>query len=108
MTRQLRFIVNGQTITKDPSCDFSGIVAGSQNYLEAVFVFSSEWKDCLVAASFYCILDEYPVVLNNNRCMIPKEALGWNYFDVAVTGVNRRKNYTITTSKIRVDQQPRG
>ena len=41
--RILKFIDDGQRLTKDPSCDFSGIVRGSKNYLMAHFLLSSEW-----------------------------------------------------------------
>lgn len=107
MKRQLRFIVSGQNIAKDPNCSFDGIVAGTENYLEAVFALSSEWKDCLVAASFYRITDEFPVLLSNGRCTIPKEALTWDYFDVALTGLNKEQKYSITTDKVRVVQKRR-
>lgn len=105
--RQLRFIVDGQSIVKDPNCNFDGIVSNTENYLEAVFSLSYEWKDCLVAASFYRINDEFPVLLSGNKCMIPKEALTWDYFDVALTGLNKRQGYSITTGKVRVVQKRR-
>ena len=41
--RILKFIADGQELIKDPSCDFSGIVRGSKNYLMAHFLLSSEW-----------------------------------------------------------------
>ena len=51
--RTLRFTVDGQTIRKNPDCDFSGLVAGSVGYLRANFKFSKEWFGCTKAASFW-------------------------------------------------------
>lgn len=50
--RTLRFIIDGQSIKKDPSCDFSGLVPGTKGYLKAQFQFSDEWKKCKKAAIF--------------------------------------------------------
>lgn len=105
--RQLKFIVNGQRITKDPSCNFNDIVAGTKNYLEAVFLLSHEWKNCVVAASFYKISDEFPVLLSGNRCMIPQEALTRDYFEVRLTGMDKSRDFMITTDLCRVDQERR-
>ena len=41
--RILKFVVENQKIKQDPSCDFSGLVAGTEGYLKAEFVFSKEW-----------------------------------------------------------------
>lgn len=51
--RLLKFNVKSQLITKDPDCDFSGLVAGTKNYLKAYFTFSSEWDNCILIASFW-------------------------------------------------------
>lgn len=40
--RILKFIVQAQTITMGPDCDFSGIVSGTQGYLQAQFNVSKE------------------------------------------------------------------
>lgn len=50
--RTLKFIITGQKITKDPDCDFTGIVAGTQGYLRAEFSVSEEWAGCRMAAIF--------------------------------------------------------
>lgn len=101
--RVLRFIVDGQNIMKDPTCDFTGITAGTVGYLMASFSLSSEWSGCKVAASFWKIDEEYPVVLTNGRCKIPAEALDWDYFDVQLTGI--KQGYKIVTNKLRVEQE---
>lgn len=101
--RTLKFIVSGQKIEKDPSCDFCGLVAGTSGYLQAEFAFDFEWKGCVKAASFWRLGKEYGAILKDNRCMIPAEALTWWYFGVSVTG-KRKDGYKITTNRIEVTQ----
>ena len=100
--RTLKFIVTGQQIKKDPSCDFSGLVAGTTGYLRAEFSFSADWNGCRKAASFWKCGKEYPAILKDNACVIPAEALTWDKFQVSVTGV--KHGYVIATDQIRVDQ----
>lgn len=101
--RTLTFLVNGQSIRKDPDCDFSGLVAGTSNYLRARFIFSSEWDGCKKAASFWSVGKEYAVPVINGECMIPEEALARREFQVSVTGA--RGSYRIRTGKVRVQQE---
>ena len=102
--RTLVFDVTAQKINKSPSCDFSGIVPGTQGYLKAKFHLSREWAGCTVAASFWCLGKEYAVILDNLReCTIPKEALKWKDFSVSLTG--KRGDYVIRTEKNIVKQE---
>ena len=101
--RTLKFIIAAQAITKDPDCDFSGIVAGTEGYLRAEFSFSEEWQGCRMAAVFSCMRKEYPQPIKNGRCVIPAEALEWDNFGVRVVG--QRENYQITTSEIKIRQE---
>lgn len=103
--RTLKFIITGQKIAKDPDCDFSGIVAGTEGYLHAIFLASQEWAGCRMAAIFSCLGKWYVEPIKNNWCIIPKEVLTWNYFGVQVVG--QRENYRITTNEIKVDQERR-
>ena len=73
--RNLDFIADGQRLSRDPLCDFTGIAAGSRGYLQARFRFSREWSGCKKVAVFLCRGTEYPVGLVNNMCEIPWEAL---------------------------------
>jgi len=100
--RTLRFLVDGQIIEKDPKCDFSGLVSGTEGYLRAEFSFSNEWDKCHKAASFWKFGEENPIILENNACIIPAAALTYKFFEVSVMGM--RKGYTITTNRIRVEQ----
>lgn len=102
--RILKFIVEGQSIKPDPDCDFSGLVPGTNGYLQAEFAFSPEWASCVKVASFYSAMGkEYtPKVLNQNTCSIPIEALAKREFQVRIIG--KCKDYTITTNKLAVRQ----
>jgi hypothetical protein len=97
------FKVNGQQIEKDPNCDFSGLVAGTEGYLKAKFTFSEEWKDCVLVASFWRGINEHAALIKNNECEIPPEALKTTAFSVSVTG--KRGGYKITTNRIFVRQE---
>ena len=101
--RLLNFNVNAQQIVKDPLCDFTGIVAGTRNYLKAYFTFSSEWQGCIKVASFWRGSKEYAVKIENNMCDIPYEALTGSTFQLSVTGQN--ENYRITTNRILIRQE---
>lgn len=100
--RTLRFIVDGQSIKKDPSCDFKGLVPWTKGYLEAKFQFSDEWKGCKKAAVFTALGQEHAVPVINGKCEIPEKALTWRVFSVKVAGI--RDGYRITTNKVEVLQ----
>ena len=101
--RTLKFIITAQNIQKDPDCDFTGIVAGTQGYLQAEFLFSQEWQGCRMAAIFSCMRKEYPQPIKNGSCVIPAEALEWDNFGVRVVG--QRDSYRITTNEVKVKQE---
>lgn len=101
--RVLRFIVRGQSLQKDPSCDFSSIASGSQGYLEAEFVFDSAWRGCAVIASFWHFDKESAVIVKNNRCEIPSSALTGLSVGVSLIGV--RDGYRVTTNRVKFEQE---
>lgn len=102
--RLLKFNVESQIITKDSNCNFDNLVAGTKNYLKAQFIFSPEWQDCILIASFYRGSKEYAVIIeNDNTCYIPEEVLTGSTFSVSVTG--QHKDYRITTNRISVRQE---
>lgn len=86
--RTLKFVVTGQQIQKEPSCDFSGLVAETENYLKAEFTFSSEWYGKKKAATFWKLGREFPVALHGDKiatCKIPRAAVSHIEFGVSVT-----------------------
>lgn len=103
--RTLVFNVKNQIISKDPSCDFSGLVAGTSGYLEAKFVLSEAWDGCAKVAGFFDKNDkELPpcVLKKDNTCLIPEDVLKHHEFKIRLYG--RRKDYTITTQPITIKQ----
>lgn len=106
--RTLRFIVNDQIITQDPYCDFSGLVPGTEGYIQAHFSFSQEWRGCVKVASFYSALGkEYePQILKDGEtCMIPAEALAKQVFKIKVTGQDMfPTTKKLVTNKVTVTQ----
>lgn len=94
--RILEFIASGQTLSRAPHCDFTGIVAGSKGYLYACFHFSREWAGCKKVAVFTCKGKEYPAGLDFNMCEIPAEALAGTNVQVRLVG--RRPGFEITTT----------
>lgn len=105
--RTLKFIVEGQSIFLDPSCDFSGLVPGTEGYLTAEFAFSHEWDGCIKVAAFYSNLGtEYePQIINerDNSCLIPFEALIKSIFKVQIIG--RKSGCMLRTNKVKVHQK---
>ena len=104
--RTLKFIVNGQTVTQDPTCSFDGLVPGTDGYLQAEFAFSPEWESTVKVVGFFSNMGrEYaPQLLNNNRtCVIPTDALRNRIFKIQVIGKNEK--YTIRTNKLTVAQK---
>jgi hypothetical protein len=103
--RTLRFIVDDQIIKPDPSCDFSGLVPGTEQYLQAEFSFSNEWTGCVKVATFWSMLGkEYPAqILKDGRtCVIPAEALKKQSFKIQVVG--KSTDLKILTNKVTVSQ----
>lgn len=95
----LDFNVVEQTITRDPLCDFSGLVAGSRGYIRARFHFSADWAGCKKVAIF----SDRPVPLTNNTCEIPAEALTGATVRVRVVG--RRPGFEISTGTVAFPQK---
>lgn len=103
--RTLKFLVNGEAIRQDPSCDFGGLFLDKNSEICAEFIFSSEWDDKIKVAAFWSMLDkEYePQPLDSkNMCVIPKEALVRASFKIQVLGVSGSNR--LTTNKLAILQ----
>lgn len=105
--RTLKFIVDGQILKQDPTCNFEGLVPGTEDYIRAEFSFSQEWGSCRMrVASFWSVMGkEYPpkVLENGKVCIIPAEALKKRTFKVQIIGwMNGSK---VTTNKVAVIQK---
>lgn len=107
--RILEFTVRKQRLLRTPTCDFSGLVAGSKGYLYAKFNFSPEWDNCKIGAKFILKDDlgkhEYGALLDEDHvCAIPPEALVGDKFYVSVKGVKNNGRYDIESSEIEIKQ----
>lgn len=100
--RILRFIVDGQRLEKDLSCDFTGLVAGARGYLRAKFRFSAEWTRCKKIAVFTGCDAQVAVPLIGNECEVPAEAITGSGWLVKVVG--QRDGYRIPTNHVEVKQ----
>ena len=104
--RTLKFIVNGQTIKQDPTCNFDGLCPGSEGYLQAEFTFDNQWENTVKVVGFYSNMGrEYePAILKDGKsCIIPTEALKNRVFKIKVIGKNGEQK--LVTNKIAVTQK---
>lgn len=108
--RILEFEVEKQRVKKKPTCDFSGLVAGSIGYLYAKFnIKDSDWRNCSDIIARFWVGDkenekEYAKRLDSNgQCEIPPEVLTEAKFGVSVLGVST--TYQIKTGKVYVRQE---
>lgn len=103
--RTLRFIVDGETIKQDPSCDFSGLFPGKNPDICSEFTFSPEWNNKVKVAAFWSVLDkEYePQAIEDDSCIIPSEALMKPSFKIQVLGKRGREK--LETNKLSVFQR---
>ena len=100
--RVLKFNVTGQILKADNKCDFDNIVAGSKNYLIADFTFDDEWSKYKKVAVFLNGKNEYPVLIEENKCVIDSQALTSGWFYVYVVG--QLQNERINTNSVGVRQ----
>ena len=99
--RVLRFNAAGQTLSRDPSCIFSGIMAGSKGYLRALFYFSKDWAGCKKVAVFSHKGKEYPVPLDKaGYCDVPEEVLAGSPVPVQVYLVGQRGETRFPTNAV--------
>lgn len=103
--RVLEFIVDGQILTKNPSCDFENIVSGTEGYLQAHFSFSPEWNGFVKAASFWRGNRECtPQLLEDGyTCVISADALTGSSFGVSIVG--KKGTQVISTDRVEVKQK---
>jgi len=103
--RKLKFIVENQILKSDPNCDFSGLVPGTDDYLQLEFSFSREWAGCAKVVEFTSMFGkEYPpqVLKDDSTCVVPKEATIRRSFKIRVLGKNETSK--IVTNKITIEQ----
>ena len=91
--RTLKFIVDGVTVTPDPTCDFTGLFPGKEE-LRVEFDFSDDWYRALTVAGFYSVMGtEYePQVVVNSGCVVPAEASASPVFKIILYGTKGHGN----------------
>lgn len=99
--RTLLYKVVGQRLM--PMGDHTGLIIGTEGYLQARFEFNMDWEGCKKVVSFYYNDDERAELIDENcTCMIPAEVLTNTTFKMRVEG--RKQDYRILTNCIREEQ----
>jgi len=93
----IHITVNGQTAVVQ---EHNIIVSDAKNYLNAVFTFSSEWDGMTKTAIFTRKELVKPVLLTDDRCVIPWEVIKQGGFVVSVVGM--ANGTVITTSTVSI------
>lgn len=106
--RILRFIVEGQIIKPDPTCDFGNLIPRTESFIQAQFSFSKEWNNCLKVAAFYSMIGtEYAPqpIKNDLTCMIPIDAVKRHKFQIQIVGRNLNDGSKFCTNKLTIEQK---
>lgn len=106
--RILDFLINGQTIIRDPTCDFKGLASGSRGYLKCRFEFSPEWAGYAKVARFERYDDVIFVPLVDNACMVPDCIADKVEFSVSVIAESESEDIRITTNRLTITQAKGG
>lgn len=105
----LKFFVDGDNITLDPTCDSNGLFPGAEDRVRAEFVFSKEWESMAKVAAFWSVMGkEYPpqAINHDGTCEIPREALEKVAFKVQVLG-GKKNRQIVRTNEVTVYQRGR-
>lgn len=103
--RTLRFIVDGDSISKDPTCDFSGLFNKRNDNVQAEFIFSKDWNGMVKVVAFWSILGveyEPQLLTDGDICRIPSEAFERSAFKIQLIG--KKRNEKIFTNKLTILQ----
>ena len=103
--RTLRFVVEDQTLKQDPHCDFSGLVPGTEDYLQVSFSFSSVWIGYGKTVIFRSMLGKVysqTELKDGKTCVVPIDALKKRAFKMQIVG--QRGKQKILTNKLVVNQ----
>ena len=96
--RDITFKVNQQRIKNINSVAF--VYGGTDNYLNLVFEFDSNWNGCKKVISFVVGDKELPFLLKNNSYPVPKEAFNSNELTFYLVG--KKDNYRIESQKFTI------
>ena len=102
--KTIAFIITGQHIQGSP---WSDLVGNTKNYVKATFSFDSTWDNMLKVAIFTANSKQYPVIIENNECIVPGIAMSGEFFDVGVYGGAGSTRLTTDTARVRVEESVR-
>lgn len=104
--RVLEFSVMGQQIEKRG--DFSGLVAGSEQYMTAKFYFDREWAGKVKVAEFLRIDSKiaecFSEKIAGNCCIVRTEVLHGKKWYVNVVGLGK-DGMKLSTNRVEVKQE---
>lgn len=104
--RVLEFSVTGQQIEKRG--DFSGLVAGSEQYMTAKFYFDREWAGKVKVAEFRRIDSKiaecFSEKITGNCCIVRTEVLHGKKWYVNVVGLGKDR-MKLSTNRVEVKQE---
>lgn len=101
--RELDFIVNGQTLMKDPLCDFTGLVAGTKGYLKLYFEFSPAWKNYKKAVRVKADSTVSYIPIENGYANLDDFSAAHTRLTISVKGVDGDK--VLTTDSVVISQK---
>lgn len=102
--RILKFIVEGQTLRKDPECDFSHIIKGSKDYLGCSFKLPADWRNIPLAATFTHYGKEIcasPVF--SGACLVDNSVTDYKNFKISLTAI--KNGEIVRTNAVKIWQE---
>lgn len=99
--RELKFIVDGQKLTKSKECDFENIVRGTNNYLRLTFFFSREWSGMVKVVEITNVSGVKVIEpLSGNTFAVPGIVTGDSIIKVKLYGMNKKGDQIVTDTMI--------
>lgn len=103
--RTLKYIVEEQRLSKDPSCDFSNLVSGSSGYVNLeISAIGDSWSGCSKVVCFEAGGEKEFIGVVNGLCDIPSQFGKRKSYKISVYGV-RKDGYEIHTNSIWIKQK---
>ena len=103
--RELKFIVDGQRLTKSKECDFENIVRGTSNYLRLMFWFDTTWNGTTKAIEVSNISGTKIIEpLVNGSFVLPSQVTGDSIIKVKVYGM-KKTGEQIASNEILIKQE---
>lgn len=93
---QIEFEIDQQRLTRTSD---AYLIEGSENFIECVFAFSSDWNELDKWALFKRDNNTYEIFIENNKCLVPIQCTSTEgEFTISVVGRKNAENITGTAS----------